>query len=53
MNLFIDFSLSLKTIDEVLVQMTTKTKVEYAEGHREVICALNGLAAIHAIHGDV
>ncbi|XP_070568700.1 E3 ubiquitin-protein ligase SHPRH-like [Ptychodera flava] len=46
---FIPLNKSTMTMEELLKSLTQKTKLECEEAHRQLICALNGLAALHII----
>lgn len=40
------------TMEELLKSLQKKCRVECEEAHRQLVCALNGLAGIHIIRGD-
>ncbi|XP_035685938.1 E3 ubiquitin-protein ligase SHPRH-like [Branchiostoma floridae] len=46
---FLPLHKSTMTMDELLKSLTQKCKIECEEAHRQLICALNGLAGIHII----
>lgn len=39
------------TMEELLKSLQKKCRVECEEAHRQLVCALNGLAGIHIIRG--
>ncbi|EPY84448.1 e3 ubiquitin-protein ligase SHPRH isoform 1 [Camelus ferus] len=46
------FSLSTMTMEELLTSLQKKCGTECEEAHRQLVCALNGLAGIHIIKGE-
>lgn len=42
---------STMTMEELLKSLQKKCRVECEEAHRQLVCALNGLAGIHIIRG--
>ena len=42
---------STMTMEELLKSLQKKCRVEWEEAHRQLVCALNGLAGIHIIRG--
>ncbi|XP_077977892.1 E3 ubiquitin-protein ligase SHPRH-like [Glandiceps talaboti] len=49
---FLPLHKSTMTMEELLKSLTQKTKLECEESHRQFICALNGLAALHIIREE-
>uniref|UniRef100_A0A2K6F3X7 SNF2 histone linker PHD RING helicase n=1 Tax=Propithecus coquereli TaxID=379532 RepID=A0A2K6F3X7_PROCO len=45
------FSFSTMTMEELLTSLQKKCGTECEEAHRQLVCALNGLAGIHIIKG--
>lgn len=41
------------TMEELLKSLQKKCRVECEEAHRQLVCALNGLAGIHIIRGTM
>lgn len=39
------------TMEELLASLQKKCRTECEEAHRQLVCALNGLAGIHIIKG--
>uniref|UniRef100_A0AC11BNN2 SNF2 histone linker PHD RING helicase n=1 Tax=Ovis aries TaxID=9940 RepID=A0AC11BNN2_SHEEP len=46
------FSFSTMTMEELLTSLQKKCGTECEEAHRQLVCALNGLAGIHIIKGE-
>lgn len=42
---------STMTMEELLASLQKKCRTECEEAHRQLVCALNGLAGIHIIKG--
>lgn len=42
---------STMTMEELLTSLQKKCRTECEEAHRQLVCALNGLAGIHIIKG--
>jgi E3 ubiquitin-protein ligase SHPRH len=40
-------------MEEILAQLTKKSKTECEESHRQMVAAMNGIAAIHIIKEEV
>ncbi|KAL4624011.1 E3 ubiquitin-protein ligase SHPRH [Arapaima gigas] len=49
---FLPFQKSTMTMEELLKSLQKKCRVECEEAHRQLVCALNGLAGIHIIRGE-
>ncbi|XP_048830636.1 E3 ubiquitin-protein ligase SHPRH isoform X2 [Brienomyrus brachyistius] len=49
---FLPFQKSTMTMEELLKTLQKKCRVECEEAHRQLVCALNGLAGIHIIRGE-
>ncbi|XP_015241078.1 PREDICTED: E3 ubiquitin-protein ligase SHPRH [Cyprinodon variegatus] len=49
---FLPLQKSTMTMEELLKSLQKKCRVECEEGHRQLVCALNGLAGIHIIRGE-
>lgn len=47
------FSCSTMTMEELLISLQRKCTTECKEAHRQLVCALNGLAGIHIIKGRI
>lgn len=45
------FHFSTMTMEELLTSLQKKCRTECEEAHRQLVCALNGLAGIHIIKG--
>ena len=50
---FVSMQRNRLTMAELLQSLTLKAKVESEEAHRQLVCALNGLAAVCVIKGEV
>ncbi|XP_076304854.1 E3 ubiquitin-protein ligase SHPRH [Tachypleus tridentatus] len=50
---FLPIHKSTMTMEELLTSLIKKTKLECEEAHRQLIAALNGLAAIHIIQEEL
>uniref|UniRef100_A0A8C3AKH1 SNF2 histone linker PHD RING helicase n=1 Tax=Cyclopterus lumpus TaxID=8103 RepID=A0A8C3AKH1_CYCLU len=48
---FLPLQKSTMTMEELLKSLQKKCRVECEEAHRQLVCALNGLAGIHIIRG--
>ncbi|XP_050989525.1 E3 ubiquitin-protein ligase SHPRH [Labeo rohita] len=49
---FLPLQKSTMTMEELLKSLQKKCRVECEEAHRQLVCALNGLAGIHIIRGE-
>ncbi|KAM4625102.1 E3 ubiquitin-protein ligase SHPRH isoform 2-T2 [Polymixia lowei] len=49
---FLPFQKSTMTMEELLKSLQKKCRVECEEAHRQLVCALNGLAGIHIIRNE-
>uniref|UniRef100_A0A8C8GF79 SNF2 histone linker PHD RING helicase n=1 Tax=Oncorhynchus tshawytscha TaxID=74940 RepID=A0A8C8GF79_ONCTS len=49
---FLPFQKSTMTMEELLKSLQKKCRVECEEVHRQLVCALNGLAGIHIIRDE-
>ncbi|XP_019909524.2 E3 ubiquitin-protein ligase SHPRH isoform X2 [Esox lucius] len=49
---FLPFQKSTMTMEELLKSLQKKCRVECEEAHRQLVCALNGLAGIHIIRDE-
>uniref|UniRef100_A0A8C4RDU4 SNF2 histone linker PHD RING helicase n=1 Tax=Erpetoichthys calabaricus TaxID=27687 RepID=A0A8C4RDU4_ERPCA len=49
---FLPLQKSTLTMEELLKSLQKKCRVECEEAHRQLVCALNGLAGIHIIRGE-
>ncbi|XP_030632483.1 E3 ubiquitin-protein ligase SHPRH [Chanos chanos] len=49
---FLPFQKSTMTMEELLKSLQKKCRVECEEAHRQLVCALNGIAGIHIIRGE-
>uniref|UniRef100_A0A7N6AM93 SNF2 histone linker PHD RING helicase n=1 Tax=Anabas testudineus TaxID=64144 RepID=A0A7N6AM93_ANATE len=49
---FLPLQKSTMTMEELLKFLQKKCRVECEEAHRQLVCALNGLAGIHIIRGE-
>ncbi|XP_058471477.1 E3 ubiquitin-protein ligase SHPRH isoform X1 [Solea solea] len=49
---FLPLQKSTMTMEELLKSLQKKCRVECEEAHRQLVCALNGLAGIHIIRDD-
>uniref|UniRef100_A0A8C0HS64 E3 ubiquitin-protein ligase SHPRH n=1 Tax=Buteo japonicus TaxID=224669 RepID=A0A8C0HS64_9AVES len=52
MLLSFSFSCFTMTMEELLTSLQKKCRTECEEAHRQLVCALNGLAGIHIIKGE-
>nr|XP_032829241.1 E3 ubiquitin-protein ligase SHPRH-like [Petromyzon marinus]XP_032829242.1 E3 ubiquitin-protein ligase SHPRH-like [Petromyzon marinus]XP_032829243.1 E3 ubiquitin-protein ligase SHPRH-like [Petromyzon marinus] len=50
---FLPLQKSTMTMEELLCSLQRKCKTECEEAHRQLVCALNGLAGIHIINGEI
>ncbi|XP_074018924.1 E3 ubiquitin-protein ligase SHPRH [Numenius arquata] len=49
---FLPLQKSTMTMEELLMSLQKKCRTECEEAHRQLVCALNGLAGIHIIKGE-
>ncbi|XP_058691059.1 E3 ubiquitin-protein ligase SHPRH isoform X1 [Poecile atricapillus] len=49
---FLPLQKSTMTMEELLASLQKKCRTECEEAHRQLVCALNGLAGIHIIKGE-
>uniref|UniRef100_A0A8C8AYD6 E3 ubiquitin-protein ligase SHPRH n=1 Tax=Otus sunia TaxID=257818 RepID=A0A8C8AYD6_9STRI len=49
---FLPLQKSTMTMEELLTSLQKKCRTECEEAHRQLVCALNGLAGIHIIKGE-
>ncbi|KAI5193916.1 E3 ubiquitin-protein ligase SHPRH [Manis pentadactyla] len=49
---FLPLQKSTMTMEELLISLQRKCTTECKEAHRQLVCALNGLAGIHIIKGE-
>ncbi|KAM9355446.1 E3 ubiquitin-protein ligase SHPRH isoform 2-T2 [Pholidichthys leucotaenia] len=49
---FLPLQKSTMTMEELLKSLQKKCRVECEEAHRQLVCALNGIAGIHIIRGE-
>ncbi|XP_026522056.1 E3 ubiquitin-protein ligase SHPRH [Notechis scutatus] len=49
---FLPLQKSTMTMEELLTSLQKKCRIECEEAHRQLVCALNGLAGIHIIKGE-
>ncbi|NXV77033.1 SHPRH ligase, partial [Atlantisia rogersi] len=49
---FLPLQRSTMTMEELLTSLQKKCRTECEEAHRQLVCALNGLAGIHIIKGE-
>ncbi|KAG8583488.1 hypothetical protein GDO81_008442 [Engystomops pustulosus] len=49
---FLPLQKSTMTMEELLTSLQKKCRTECEESHRQLVCALNGLAGIHIIKGE-
>ncbi|XP_033874858.3 E3 ubiquitin-protein ligase SHPRH [Acipenser ruthenus] len=49
---FLPFQKSTMTMEELLLSLQKKCRVECEEAHRQLVCAFNGLAGVHIIRGE-
>ncbi|NXK92854.1 SHPRH ligase, partial [Formicarius rufipectus] len=49
---FLPLQKSTMTMEELLASLQKKCRTECEEAHRQLVCALNGLAGIHIINGE-
>lgn len=49
---FLPLQKSTMTMEELLKSLQKKCRMECEEAHRQLVCALNGLAGIHIIRGE-
>nr|XP_033793202.1 E3 ubiquitin-protein ligase SHPRH isoform X2 [Geotrypetes seraphini]XP_033793203.1 E3 ubiquitin-protein ligase SHPRH isoform X2 [Geotrypetes seraphini] len=49
---FLPIQKSTMTMEELLTSLQKKCRTESEEAHRQLVCALNGLAGIHIIKGE-
>ncbi|NWW91320.1 SHPRH ligase, partial [Rhynochetos jubatus] len=49
---FLQLQKSTMTMEELLTSLQKKCRTECEEAHRQLVCALNGLAGIHIIKGE-
>ncbi|XP_062980647.1 E3 ubiquitin-protein ligase SHPRH isoform X2 [Elgaria multicarinata webbii] len=49
---FLPLQKSTMTMEELLTSLQKKCRIECEEVHRQLVCALNGLAGIHIIKGE-
>ncbi|KAG8444169.1 hypothetical protein GDO86_009376 [Hymenochirus boettgeri] len=49
---FLPLQKSTMTMEELLTSLQKKCRTECEEGHRQLVCAFNGLAGIHIIKGE-
>ncbi|XP_072036001.1 LOW QUALITY PROTEIN: E3 ubiquitin-protein ligase SHPRH-like [Amphiura filiformis] len=50
---FLAMQKNTMTMAELLKSLTTKTKMECEEAHRQLVCALNGQAAVHLMKDEI
>jgi len=43
----------MMSMEELLVSLTKKAKLEAEEAHRQLVAAINGQAGLHLIQGEV
>ncbi|XP_009080293.1 PREDICTED: LOW QUALITY PROTEIN: E3 ubiquitin-protein ligase SHPRH-like, partial [Acanthisitta chloris] len=49
---FLPLQKSTMTMEELLTSLQKKCRTECEEAHRQLVCALNGLAGVHIIKGE-
>ncbi|XP_033107047.1 E3 ubiquitin-protein ligase SHPRH-like [Anneissia japonica] len=50
---FVPLQKDFLTMDQLLTSLQEKAKIESEECHRQLVCSLNGLAAVHIIKSEV
>ncbi|XP_071956695.1 E3 ubiquitin-protein ligase SHPRH-like [Antedon mediterranea] len=50
---FIPLQKDYLTMDQLLVSLQEKAKIESEECHRQLVCSLNGLAAVHIMKSEI